>query len=201
MRLNKKLLLIVIAFFCTIAGVTFSCKHLDERNTITFQDPATEVIDSLHIMRNFILNLSEYLDRESGYYIDKGRFYNSLFIEGRMVVDVGDLRRALKSSGNSQDTVVVRDKNEKEIANMLSEKALARFITLSIYLDDNDISSCYIDKYFDVVVFGYKDTIINDDQDVRRIVLFDDIEDSLGFYDEVRIYEKMNDIVLFSPYK
>jgi len=199
MRSNTKLLLIVFTFFFTIAGITFSCQHSEERNTLSFQSPATEVIDSLHIMRNFVWNLSEYLDRESGYYIDKGRFYNNLFIEGRKVVNVEDLRKALMNSGNSQDTVIVCD--EKGITNLLSDKALARFITLSIYLDDNYISSSYIDKYFDAVVFGYRDTLISDDQDVRRIILIDDIKDSSAFYNEVRIYEKMNDIVLFSPYK
>jgi len=201
MRSNTKLLLIVLAFFIVIASITFSCQHSKERNTLSFQAPATEVIDSLHIMRNFVWSLSEYLDRESGYYIDKGRFYNNLFIEGRKVVNVEDLRKALMNSGNSQDTVVVCDENEKEITNMLSDKALARFISLSIYLDDNYISSSYIDKYFDAVVFGYRDTLISDDQDVRRIILIDEIKDSSAFYNEVRIYEKMNDIVLFSPYK
>ena len=201
MRSNTKLLLIVFAFFTAIASITFSCQHSDERNTLSFQAPATEVIDSLQIMRNFVWNLSEYLDRESGYYIDKGRFYNNLFIEGRRVVNVEDLRKALMNSGNSQDTAVVCYENEKEITSMLSDKALARFIALSIYLDDNYISSSYIDKYFDAVVFGYRDTLISDDQDVRRIILIDDIKDSSAFYNEVRIYEKMNDIVLFSPYK
>lgn len=183
-----------------VSGLSISCQSSEERNSLSFQDPIIEVADSLSIMQNFVWNLAEYLDRECGYYIDKGRFYNDLFIEGERIINVEDIREVLLEFSNPQDTASVHCENA-EITDLLSDKTLARFLALSVYLDDNYISSSYIDKYFNVVVFGYKDTLLNDDQDTRKITLIEEVTDTSAFFNEVRIYDRKNNMVLFSPYK
>ncbi len=190
----------LIFYTAILSGLCISCSSSEERVSLSFQDPIIEVADSLRIMRNFIWNLSEYLDRESGYYIDKGRFHNDFFIEGEKILNVQDLRGVLLEPSSNKDTAFF-DCTNSEITDFLSDKTLARFLALSVYLDDNYISSGYIDKYFNMVVFGYKDTLLNDDQDTRKVTLIEEIEDTSIFFNEVRIYERKNNLVLFSPYK
>ncbi len=179
----------------------FSCQSSDERDRLSFQDPVGEVVDSLRTMRTFIWKISEYLNQESGYHIDKGRYYNSVFINGNRIASVDELRELLIEYSNAQRRGISHLNPDIQTSGLINDRILFRFYSLAFFLDDNYISSSYVDKYYNAVVFSYKDTLILNDHESRRIILIDDIKDTSLFFNEIKIFEKGEEIVLFSPYK
>lgn len=175
-------------------------KNGDKRNSIVFQSPIENVIDSLKVMHNLINNISIHLDKKTGYSIDKVKSGNDLYIGGKKVVSLREFRTSISKSKLSKDSVKIQI-NDNDIFNILTDENLTRFINLAIFLDDNYISSCYVSKYYNTLIFGYRDTVIYDDEDVRNIVFLESILDTTQFLDEVKVYDKTKELILFSPYK
>lgn len=197
---NKLIIILGLLVLIILLLLVIPKEKVNKRNVITFQESTEEVIDSLRVMRNFVQNLSLHIDKKSGYYIDKGRFYNDLYIGGKKVLNVEDLKNSLLKSKQTKDSVELQIQNDEVFA-VLPDDILTRFIYLSVYLDNNYISSSYIDKYYDAVIFGYRDTLINDDEEVRNIMFLEDIKDTTTFFNEVVVFDRQKGIILFSPYK
>lgn len=175
-------------------------KKDDKKDTITFQSPIETVIDSLKVMHNFISNMSIHLDKKSGYRIDKVKTSNDLYIGGKKVVSLKEVRSSISKSKLSKDSVKVHV-NDNDIFNVLTDENLTRFINLAIFLDDNYVSSSYVSKYYNTLIFGYRDTVIYDDEDVRNIVFLESILDTTQFVNEVKVFDRKKGLILFSPYK
>ena len=172
----------------------------NKRDVIIFPTPIETVIDSLVVMNNFINNMSVHLDKNSGYRIDKGKFYNDLYIGGEKIANLDEVRKTIENSKHTTESVQINFK-ANDVFKTLTDQNLTRFINLAIFLDDNYISSSYHSRYYNTIVFDYRDTLIYDDQDVRNIVFIEGIKDTSHFMNEVVLFDRKDRLVLFSPYK
>lgn len=198
-RLFKFLIALIVLLVLIFLYKQFH-KNDHKKNLITFQSPIETVIDSLKVMHNFINNMSIQLNKKTGYSIDKVKPGNDLYIGGKRVVSLKEVRNSMSKSKLSKDSVNIHV-NDNDIFNILTDKSLTRFINLAIFLDDNYVNSSYVDKYYSTLIFGYRDTVIYDDEDVRNIVFLESILDTTQFLDEVKVYDRKNGLILFSPYK
>lgn len=200
MRRLYKFLIALIVLLALIIFYRQLHKNDRKKDSITFQSPIETVIDSLKVMHNFINNMSIHLDKKSGYRIDKVKSGNDLYVGGKNVVSLSEVRNSMSKSKLSKDSVKMHV-NDNDIFNILTDENLTRFINLAIFLNDNYVSSCYVSKYYNTLIFGYRDTVIYDDEDVRNIVFLESILDTTQFLNEVKVYDRKKELILFSPYK
>jgi len=200
--MKKRRTIIVLLALIAMALVLVKCLSREDsiRDKIVFQTPVETVVDSLEIMNNFISNMTLHLDKKSGYRIHKGKGYNDLYIGGKKIGNMDEIRNAIEKSRLNPDSIQIEVKTN-DIFNSLTDISLTRFVNLAMFLDDNSIASSYYSQYFNAIVFGYRDTLIYDDEDVRNIILLETVVDTSQFINEVKVFDRKDKIVLFSPYK
>ena len=200
--MKKRKTIVVLLSLVAMVLVLIKCLSREEsiRDKIVFQTPVGTVVDSLEIMNNFISNMTLHLGKKSGYRIHKGEVYDDLYIGGEKIGNMDEIRNAIEESRLNPDSIQVEVKTN-DIFNALTDISLTRFVNLAMFLDDNNVSSSYYSQYYNAIVFDYRDTLIYDDEDVRNIIILETVLDTSQFLNEVRVFDRKNKIVLFSPYK
>jgi hypothetical protein len=157
----------------------FSCyKNPVERNTIVFKDKNQEVEDS-------IVKLTELLKKfpksntvfNTNYYFEENKF----FINNSYVGDYHNL---------NLDTIKSFSKYNS------SERT--QFINITKFLNENYLSSGYLDDYLDQWSFVYRYIPDGDFHDTRDLIFFK-VSDSVQLKSHYKILDHKNNIFLLAP--
>lgn len=174
--------LILAVTFCFLFLESCSSQS-EDRNKINFKDSIVVVHDSLKLMSSYLDKIKEadvknfFFDHEDYLYINNQKV-------ARM--SVGDMINFL---------------NVVQSITGLSDKDSYKFISLALFLKDNYISGCFRHHVFGIYLYGYKETLENNYEEQRYIMLLDENTKKIkgSYIESYQLIDRRGGMLLIAP--